>query len=168
MISAQSTRRQQSQHHQWLHHQRVRNDSVASTTAYITSGERDDAIAEGRQKSNSAPQQTDRRWSSLQQQNNQKAKMRMNAIKFTTRDGKQMETTSEDTEEINNERVLLEPITHDTEGLDPQHVSQGMEKEAQQVKDQSVFTEIDGNTMTPERKQTSSKMAKHNEYEHEQ
>ena len=82
--------------------------------------------------------------------------MRMSAIKFTTRDGKQMETTfSEDTEEIDNERILLEPITHDTEGLDPQLLSQGMEKEGQQMKDQSVFTEIDGNTMTPERKQTS-------------
>ena len=56
--------------------------------------------------------------------------MRMNAIKFTTRDGKQMETTSsEDTEEIDNERILLEPTTHDTEGLDPQHVSQGVKKE---------------------------------------
>ena len=83
----------------------------------------------------------------------------MSAIKFTTRDGKQMETTSsEDTEEIDNKRILLEPIIHDTEGLGPQHVSQGMEKEVQQMKDQSVFTEIDGNTMTPERKQTSSKM----------
>ena len=83
----------------------------------------------------------------------------MSAIKFTTRDGKHMETTfSEDTEEIDNKRVLLEPITHDTEGLDPQHVSQGMEKKVQQMKDQSLFTEVDGNTMTPERKQTSSKM----------
>ena len=72
--------------------------------------------------------------------------MRMNAIKFTTRDGKETETTSsEDTEEI-GARILLEPITHDTEGLDPQLVSQGMKKEVQQMKD------VDGNTMTPERK----------------
>ena len=62
-----------------------------------------------------------------------------------------METTSnEDTEEIDNERILLEPIIHDTEGLDPQQVAQGMKKEVQQMKYQSVFTEVDGNTMTPE------------------
>ena len=79
--------------------------------------------------------------------------MRMNAIKFTTRDGKQMETTSsKDTEEIDNERILQEPIIHDTEVLDPQHVSQGMKKEVQQMKDQSVFTKIDGSTMTPEQR----------------
>ena len=77
----------------------------------------------------------------------------MSAIKFTTGDGKQMETTSsEDTEEIDNERILVEPIIHDTEGLDPQRISQGMKKEVQQMEDQSVFTEIDGNTMTPEQR----------------
>ena len=47
--------------------------------------------------------------------------------------------------EINNARVLLEPILHDTEDLDPQQVAQGMKKEVQQMKDQSVFTEIDCN-----------------------
>ena len=58
-----------------------------------------------------------------------------------------METTSnEDTQEIENETILLEPI----EDLDPQLVAQGMKKEVQQMKEQSVFTEIDGNTMTPE------------------
>ena len=57
--------------------------------------------------------------------------------------------SNEDAEEINNERILLEPIIHDTEGLDPQQVAQGMKKEVQQMKDQSVFTEIDGNMMTP-------------------
>ena len=64
-----------------------------------------------------------------------------------------METTSnEDTEEIDNERVLLEPIAHDAEGLDPQQVAQGVKKEVQRMKDESVFTEIDGNTMTPEQR----------------
>ena len=47
---------------------------------------------------------------------------------------------------------VLEPNTHATEGLDPPLVSQGMKKEVQQMKDQSVFTEIDGNTMTPEQR----------------
>ena len=40
-----------------------------------------------------------------------------------------MQTTSnEDAEEINNDRTLLELITHDTEGLDPQQAEQGMNK----------------------------------------
>ena len=60
--------------------------------------------------------------------------MRINAIKFTTQDGKQMETTSnEDTEEIDNGRILLEPITHDAEGLDPQQVAQGVKKEERSI-----------------------------------
>ena len=78
--------------------------------------------------------------------------MRINAIQLTTKDyKKQMQTKSnEHAEEINNERILLEPILHDTEDLHSQEVAQGMTKEVQQMKDQSVFTEIDGNTLTPE------------------
>ena len=65
--------------------------------------------------------------------------MRINAI--TTKDGKQTETTSnEDIQEIENERILLEPIMHDTEGLDPQQVAKGMKKEVQQMKDQNKNT----------------------------
>ena len=36
---------------------------------------------------------------------------------------------------FNNERILLGPIIHDTEGLDPQQVEQGMKKEVQQMKE---------------------------------
>ena len=68
-----------------------------------------------------------------------------------TRDGKHVETTSnEDPQEIENERILLEPILHGTEGLDPKKVATGMKKEIQQVKEQGVYTEIDGNTLTTE------------------
>ena len=42
-----------------------------------------------------------------------KRKMRTNASKHTTRGGRQLDTTSnEDTHEIENERVVLEPIVH--------------------------------------------------------
>ena len=59
-----------------------------------------------------------------------------------------METTSnEDTQEIDDERILLEPVARDTEGLDPHS---RVTKAVQQIKDNSVFTEIDGNRMTPE------------------
>ena len=113
--------------------------------------ERDDAIAEGstgkQQRTRTERQALERPATSEQP----KSKMRINAIEFTTKDGKQMQTTSnEDAEEINNERILLEPILHDTEDLDPQQVAQGMKKEVQQMKGQSVFSEIDGNTLTPE------------------
>ena len=80
-----------------------------------------------------------------------------------------MQTTSnEDAEEINNERILQEPILHDTEDLDPQKVAQGMKKEVQQMKDQSVFTEIDGHMTTPEQhaniiESTWALKQKHNE-----
>ena len=64
-----------------------------------------------------------------------KGKMRINAIKFATKDGKQMETASdEDIQDIENERILPQPIIHDTEGLDPQQVAQGTKKEVQQTK----------------------------------
>ena len=113
--------------------------------------ERDDAIAEGsagkRQRAIAERQVLERPATAEQP----KGKMRANAITFATKDGKQMETTSnEDTEETDNERILLDPIINDAEGLDLQQVAQGMKKEVQQMRDQSVFTETDGNTMTPE------------------
>ena len=90
-------------------------------------GERDDTIGGGstdKQQRTIADRQALERPTTTEQP---KGKMRINATRFTTRDGKHMETTSsKDTEEIDNERM---PIIHDTEGLDPQHVSQGMEKE---------------------------------------
>ena len=61
---------------------------------------------------------------------------------------RQHPASSADTEEIDNERILLERIIHNTEGLDP--LAQGMNKEAQHMKDQSVFTGIDGTTTTSE------------------
>ena len=52
-----------------------------------------------------------------------------------TREGKLAETTSnEDPQEIENQRILLEPILHGTEGLDPTKVATGMKKEIQQMK----------------------------------
>ena len=132
--------------------------------------ERDDTVAEG---STGKQQRTTAERQALEPTTTEqpRGKMRINAIKFPTKDGKQMETASnEDTQEIKNERILLEPIIHDTEGLDPQQVAQGMKKEVQQMKDQSVFTEIDGNTTTPEQQASSNKggFSKNTtKYEHE-
>ena len=51
-------------------------------------------------------------------------KMRINAMTINTRDGKRVETTSnEDPPEMENERILLEPILHGSEGLDPTKVA---------------------------------------------
>ena len=108
-------------------------------------------MAEGSAGKQQCTQQKDKRWSDLQQQNNQKCNKRTSAIKFTTRDGRQTETApNEDTPEIENQTILLAPIIHDTVGLDPQLLSQGMKKEAQQMKHQAVFTETGGNALTPE------------------
>ena len=78
-------------------------------------------------------------------------KMRINAMTVNTRDGKHVETTSnQDPQKIESERILLEPILHGTEGLDPTKVAAGMKKEIQQMKEQGVYTEIDGTTLTTE------------------
>ena len=81
--------------------------------------DRDDTIAEGsagKQQRTTAERQTLERPTTTEQPKGN--------IKFATRDGRQMETTSnEDAEEIENERILQEPITHATQGLDPQLMS---------------------------------------------
>ena len=106
--------------------------------------ERDDTIAEGstgKQQRTTTERQALERPTTPEQP---KSKMRINATEFTTNDGKQMQATSnEDAEEINNERILLEPILHDTEDLDPQQVAQGMKKEVQQVKKSIRWQRID-------------------------
>ena len=67
--------------------------------------ERDDAVAEGsagKQQRTTAERQALERPTTTEQP---KGKMRINAIKFTTKDGKQMETTpNEDIREIENEK----------------------------------------------------------------
>ena len=79
-------------------------------------------------------------------------KARINTLTVTTRKGARITTASnEDEEEQDNiERMLQEPQVHDNEGMDPKKVQQGMKKEADSMKAQNVFTEIDYNDVPPQ------------------
>ena len=48
---------------------------------------------------------------------------------------------------MQNEKILLEPIVTNTEGLDRKKVIDGMKKEIRQMKQQNVYTEIDESTL---------------------
>ena len=82
-----------------------------------------------------------------------KAKMRIQAVTITTKKGDKITTAScEDEQEADVERMLQEPFVYDNEGLDPLKVQQGMKKEAQSMKTQGVFTEMNYNDVPEERK----------------
>ena len=82
-----------------------------------------------------------------------KAKMRIQAVTITTRKGDKITTAScEDEQEAEVERMLQEPFVYDNEGLDPLKVQQGMKKEAQSMKTQGVFTEMNYNDVPEEHK----------------
>ena len=119
-ISQQSRKEQQSQHHLWLHHQHPKRPSLPAPPPTSPARERDDTIAEGstgkQQRTTAERQALDRPATSEQP----KSKMGINAIELTTKDGKQMQTTSnEGAEEIKHNEVrarivvkgYTEPVT---------------------------------------------------------
>ena len=72
--------------------------------------------------------------------------MRIDAITITTKKREKITTASnEGNEEIENEKMLLEPQVWDTEGLDKDQTKQGMKKETESMKKQGVFKEVDIN-----------------------
>ena len=82
-----------------------------------------------------------------------KAKMRIQAVTITTQKGDKITTAScEDEQEADVERMLQEPFVYDNEGLDPLKVQKGMKKEAQSMKTQGVFTEMNYNDVPEEHK----------------
>ena len=67
-------------------------------------------------------------------------RLRTDAVTITTKKGEKITTASnEDSEEMENEKMLLEPQVWDTEGLDKEQTKQGMKKEAESMKRQGVF-----------------------------
>ena len=83
------------------------------------------------------------------------SKMRIQAVTITTKKGDTITTAScEDEQEAEVERMLQEPFVYDNEGLDSKKVQQGMKKEAQSMKGQGVFTEINYNDVPDEYKGT--------------
>ena len=83
-----------------------------------------------------------------------KAKMRIQAVTITTKKGDKVTTAScEDEQEADVERMLQEPFVYDIEGLDPLKVQrQGMKKEAQSMKTRGVFTGMNYNDVPEEHK----------------
>ena len=88
-----------------------------------------------------------------QQEKQPKTSMRIQAVTFTTKKGDKITTAScEDEQEAEIERMLQEPFVYDNEGRDPKKVQQGMKKEAQSMKRQEVFTEVNYNDVPDEHK----------------
>ena len=88
-----------------------------------------------------------------QQEEPPKTRMRIQAVTITTKKGDKITTAScEDEQEAEIERMLQEPFVYDNEGLDPKKVQQGMKKEAQSMKGQEVFTEVNYNDVPDEYK----------------
>ena len=68
-------------------------------------------------------------------------RMRINAVTVTTKRGETITTTScEDEQEAETEKILLEPMVHNTEGLDKKKTIEGMKHEIEQMKKQGVYT----------------------------
>ena len=73
----------------------------------------------------------------------------------TTKRGETITTTScEDEQEVETEKILLEPMVHNTEGLDKKKTIEGMKHEIEQMKKQDVYTEVNINDLTPEQQAT--------------
>ena len=88
-----------------------------------------------------------------QQEEPPKTRMRIQAVTITAKKGDKITTAScEDEQEAEIERMLQEPFLYDDEGLDPKKVQQGMKKEAQSMKGQEVFTEVNYNDVPDEYK----------------
>ena len=145
----------------------ARNDSGPSATARMATSpthikrtplptpirERSDAVEEGstskQQRTSESTQQIERPTSSEQPTH----RMRINAVTVAIKSGDTITTAScEDQQEVQNEKILLEPIVTNTEGLDRKKVIDGMKKEIRQMKQQNVYTEIDESTLTPEQR----------------
>ena len=70
-------------------------------------------------------------------------RLRTDAVTITTKKGEKITTASnEDSEEMENEKMLLEPQVWDTEGLDKEQTKQGMKKEAESMKRQGFSKEL--------------------------
>ena len=81
-------------------------------------------------------------------------RMRINAIQVTTKRGETItRTTCEDEQEVELDRILLEPMVHNTEGLDKKTI-EGMKHEVEQMKKQCVYSEVNIKDLTPEQQAT--------------
>ena len=80
-------------------------------------------------------------------------RMRISQVTVTTKKGQKIEATSnEDEQEIQAEKILLEPWVSNTEGLDKEQTTEGMKQEIKSMKEQGVYTEVHISQLTPEQR----------------
>ena len=82
-----------------------------------------------------------------------KSRLRITKVTIQTKQGEEITAYScEDATEQQTERILLEPIVNNTDGLDKQKTIEGMKQEILSMKQQQVYMEVDINTLTPEQR----------------
>ena len=82
-----------------------------------------------------------------------KTRLRVSAVTVTTKRGDKVKAVSnEDQQEVETEKILLEPWVTNTEGLNPEQTTEGMKQEIRSMKAQQVYTEVSYNTLTQEQR----------------
>ena len=82
-----------------------------------------------------------------------KTRLRVSAVTVTTKRGDRVKAVSnEDQQEVETEKILLEPWVTNTEGLNPEQTTEGMKQEIRSMKSQQVCTEVSYNTLTQEQR----------------
>ena len=80
-------------------------------------------------------------------------RLRISQVTVTTKKGQKIEATSnEDEQEIQAEKILLEPWLTNTEGLDKEQTTEGMKQEIKPMKEQGVYTQVHISQLTPEQR----------------
>ena len=121
-----------------------------------TTAKRDvaDDIAEG---SSAKQQKTTQQQTAAQRpeatQEPDKTRLRVSAVTVTTKRGDKVQAVSnEDQQEVETEKILLEPWVTNTEGLDQEQTTEGMKQEIRSMKAQQVYTEVSYSTLTSEQR----------------
>ena len=121
-----------------------------------TTAKRDvaDDIAEG---SSAKQQKTTQQQTAAQRpeatQEPDKTRLRVSAVTVTTKRGDKVQAVSnENQQEVETEKILLEPWVTNSEGLDQEQTTEGMKQEIRSMKAQQVYTEVSYNTLTSEQR----------------
>ena len=120
-----------------------------------TTAKRDktDDVAEG----SSAKQQKTTQQTAAQRpeatQEPDKTRLRVSAVTVTTKRGDKVKAVfNEDQQEVDTEKILLEPWVTNTEGLGQEQTTEGMKQEIRSMKAHQVYTEVSYNTLTADQR----------------
>jgi hypothetical protein len=139
------------QTHQWQQHQQVvTQDHHFHHQTEQLQMKRQKAVCQ----SNNEPQKHQRVQRNLnQQQSHQRASYESQMVTTQTKKGVEITAyTCDDVTKQQTEKILLEPMVNNTEGLDKQKTSEGMKNEIDAMKKQQVYVEVDIDTLTPEQR----------------